>query len=315
MANNRINFVGKIKTSLIISASVILLGIISIFSQGGLNYNIEFSGGYLMHAGFYETVDISELRSVFSEDEDLRGMEIQEFSDIGTAISEFETEVVLKFKKPGRDVSSVEDSVVSLINEKYGVDSYEVRQSSSIGPKVGDELKNSTVQAIIWALIFILIYITIKFRFRFGIAAIAALFHDVLITVGMLSFLGFFFNIEISLSVIAAVLTIVGYSLNDTIVVFDRIRENIKKLEGMEFDKMINVSINETLKRTMLTSLTTSIVVLILLIFGGEVLRDLSTTLLIGVIAGTYSSIFIAAPILILWEYKRMQKRRRLANA
>lgn len=308
MSNNKINFVGKIKTSMIISFAVIAVGLISVFSQGGLNYNIEFSGGYLMHAGFYKSVDIAELRNTFSLTE-VKGIEIQEFSDMGTAVSEFETEVILKVKAPEQDIKAVEGTIVSILNEKFGNDSYEVRQSSSIGPKVGDELKTSTIKAIFWALLFILLYITIKFRFRFGIAAIAALFHDVLVAVGLLSFLGFFFQIEISLSVIAAILTIVGYSLNDTIVVFDRIRENMKKLEGMEFDKLVNVSINETLRRTILTSLTTLIVVLILFLFGGEVIRDLSITLLIGVMVGTYSSIFIASPVLIFWERSKIKKR------
>ncbi|MFO7809934.1 MAG: protein translocase subunit SecF [Candidatus Delongbacteria bacterium] len=308
MAKNRVNFIGKIKTSLLISAIIIVAGIISVVSQGGLNYNIEFSGGYLIHAGFYKSVDISQLRSVFSQSE-IKGVEIQEFGDINTAMTEFETEVILKVKSPEDNIEAIEKNVIGVLDREFGQESYVIRQSSSIGPKVGDELKISTVKAILWALFFILLYITIKFRFRFGIAAIAALFHDVLVTVGMLSILGIFFEIEISLSVIAAVLTIVGYSLNDTIVVFDRIRENIKKLEGMEFDKLVNVSINETLKRTILTSLSTLLVVLILFLFGGEVIRDLSTTLLIGVIVGTYSSIFIAAPVLIFWEYKKLKKR------
>ena len=171
-------------------------------------------------------------------------------------------------------------------------------------------MKSSAVQAIFWSLLFILIYISIKFQFRYGVAAIIALFHDVAITIGILSVLGYFFDYEISLSVIAALLTIVGYSLNDTIVVFVRIRENIKKLEGMDFDKMVNTSINQTLTRTLLTSLTTLLVVFVLFLFGGEVIRDLSTTLLIGIVVGTYSSIFVASPVVVTWNNMTKRKRR-----
>jgi preprotein translocase subunit SecF len=307
-AKNKINFVGKIKTALVLSAVVILSGIISVTSQGGLNYNIEFNGGYLVHAGFYEKIDIAKIRSAFSGGE-LTGIDILEFGDTGSETNDFGTEVVLKVETSDQDVKILESKIAGILNDSFGEESYEIRQASSIGPKVGDELKSSTLKAIFWSLLFILIYITIKFRFRYGIAAIVALFHDVFVTVGIISLLGFFMNIEISLSVIAAILTIVGYSLNDTIVVFDRIRENVKKLEGMDFDKIVNVSINETLTRTILTSATTLFVVVILFIFGGEVIRDLSLTLLIGISVGTYSSIFIASPLLMLWERSKIKKK------
>lgn len=310
-AKNKIDFVGKIKTVLGLSLIVIIVGILSVIVQGGLNYNIEFNGGYLVHVGFFEKTDIANIRSAFSGG-DFAGMDIQEFGDTGSEASDFATEVVLKMETVADNIKVLEEKVVSVLNEKLGKESFEIRQASSIGPKVGDELKSSTLKAIFWTLLFILIYITIKFRFKYGIAAIIALAHDVLFTVGVLSLLGFVMNVEISLSVIAAILTILGYSLNDTIVVFDRIRENLKKLEGMELDKIINISINETLTRTMLTSLTTLFVVVILLIFGGEVIRGLSITLLIGIMVGTYSSIFIASPILIFWERSR---RKRLAKA
>ncbi len=312
-AKNKIDFVGKIKKALLVSFLLIVLGILSVVIQKGLNYNIEFNGGYLVHAGFYDKVDIAKIRSAFAGG-DMSGIDIQEFGDTGSEAEDFGTEVILKMETSDQDIKLLEKKISAVLNDNFGADSYEIRQSSSIGPKVGNELKESTLKAIFWSLLFILIYITIKFRFRYGIAAIAALFHDVMITVGMLSLFGFFFNIEISLSVIAAILTIVGYSLNDTIVVFDRIRENVKKLEGMDFDKIVNVSVNETLTRTILTSTTTLFVVIILFIFGGEVIRDLSLTLLIGIIVGTYSSIFIASPLLIFWE-RSSRKNKRLAKA
>lgn len=308
-----IDFVGKIRIALLCSVATIVLGFIFILFQGGLNYNIEFNGGYLMHAGFYEKVNISDIRTAFSNT-NLSAIEIQEFSDRNTGTDEFGTELILKLETMDKDVKEIEKEVTTVLNNKFGADAYEVRQASSIGPKVGNELKGSTLKAIFWSLLFILIYITIKFKFRYGIAAIVALFHDVLITVGILSILGYFFDLEISLSVIAGILTLVGYSLNDTIVVFDRIRENVKKLEGMELDKIINISINETLSRTILTGLTTLFVVVILILFGGEVIRTLSLTLFIGITVGTYSSVYIASPLLILWD-KSIHKKRNLRRA
>ncbi|MCG2760181.1 MAG: hypothetical protein L6407_03070, partial [Candidatus Delongbacteria bacterium] len=211
-----IDFVGKIRLALLCSVATIVLGFIFILFQGGLNYNIEFNGGYLMHAGFYEKVNIADIRSAFSST-NLSSIEIQEFSDSNTGTDDFGTELVLKLETMDKDVKEIEKEVTTILNNKFGTDAYEVRQASSIGPKVGNELKGSTLKAIFWSLLFILIYITIKFKFRYGIAAIVALFHDVLITIGILSILGYFFDLEISLSVIAGILTLVGYSLNDTI--------------------------------------------------------------------------------------------------
>ncbi|MDA3886327.1 MAG: protein translocase subunit SecF [Candidatus Delongbacteria bacterium] len=309
MSNNRkIDFIGKRKVAAILSISLILIGVLSVVIQKGLNYNIEFNGGYLMHAGFSKSIDIADLRNTIHEN-DIKGFQLQEFSD-NTANAEYETEVIIKVETNDQNLKEIEAKITKALEDKYGRDAYEIRQASSIGPKIGEELKNSAVQAIFWSLLFILIYITIKFQFRYGIAAIIALFHDVAITLGILSILGYLFDYEISLSVIAALLTIVGYSLNDTIVVFSRIRENIKTLEGMDFDKIVNVSINETLTRTLLTSLTTLVVVFVLFLFGGEVIRGLSTTLMIGVIVGTYSSMFVASPVVIAWNNMTKKKRK-----
>ncbi|NOR44131.1 MAG: protein translocase subunit SecF [Candidatus Delongbacteria bacterium] len=309
MSNVRkIDFIGKRKIAAILSISMILIGVLFIVMQKGLNYNIEFNGGYLMHAGFSKSIDIAELRKTI-HDNDIKGFQLQEFSD-NTANADYETEVIIKVETTDQNVKEIEAKITKALEDKYGREAYEIRQASSIGPKIGEELKDSAVKAIFWSLLFILIYIKIKFQFRYGIAAIIALTHDVAITIGILSILGYLFDYEISLSVIAALLTIVGYSLNDTIVVFVRIRENIKKLEGMDFDKIVNVSINETLTRTLLTSLTTLLVVFVLFLFGGEVIRDLSTTLLIGVVVGTYSSIFVASPVVIMWNNMAKKKRK-----
>ncbi|HQO08688.1 MAG TPA: protein translocase subunit SecF [Clostridiales bacterium] len=300
------NFMRVKVQAMLISATIILIGLLSIVFQGGLDYNIEFNGGYLMQAAFKDKVDISEIRSTFSS-QDFPEMEIQEFSDQNS--DKYGTEVVLKVESSQQDIKVLEERITEVLNSKFGEESYEVRQSTSIGPKVGDELKSSTLQAVLWTVLLILIYITIKFQFRFAVGAVVALVHDILITIGILSILGYFFGFEISLSVIAALLTILGYSLNDTIVVYDRIREDMTKYQGMEFEKLINTSINETLVRTLLTGACTLFVVIILIIFGGEVIRQLTITLLIGIITGTYSSLYVAAPVVLYWEQLTHKKR------
>ena len=174
-----------------------------------------------------------------------------------------------------------------------------------VGPKIGSELRTSMILAIFVALLGILLYISWRFEFVFAVGAIAALFHDVVITLGIFSVL----QLEITLAIIAAFLTIVGYSLNDTIVIFDRIRENLKVLRREKYDKIINTSINQSLSRTVVTSMTTMIVVVILFVFGGEVIHNFAFALIVGVIVGTYSSIFIASPIVVEWEKRQELKK------
>lgn len=305
-SNNKIDFVGKKKTAGIISSAVILLSILFIAIQGGLNYNIEFEGGYLVQVAFEEQTTISTVRDLFAS-KNMHGVQLQEFSS--QEKDKYQSEILIKIETMDKDLTELETEVKSVLDSKFA-GKYLVRQKSSIGPKVGGELKTSALKAIIFALIGILLYITFKFQFRYGIAAIVALFHDVLITVGVYSLLGTVMDLEISLAVIAALLTIVGYSLNDTIVVFVRIRENLEKYDEFTFEKIVNISINETLTRTLLTSLTTLFVVIVLFIFGGDVIRDLSTALLIGVVVGTYSSIFVASPVVIMWNNWKSKKNR-----
>jgi preprotein translocase SecF subunit len=202
------------------------------------------------------------------------------------------------------------DRIVNVLKQKFPGNYNEetfVRQQEEVGPRIGEELKGKALLAIFWALLGIIIYIWWRFEFTFGIAAIAALVHDILITVGLFAI----FGKEISLPVVAALLTIVGYSLNDTIVVFDRIREDIKKFRRKTYTEIINYSINETLSRTIITSVTTFLVVLCLYIFGGTVINDFAFALLIGVIVGTYSSIFIASPIMVGYFNKRHGTRKK----
>ena len=190
------------------------------------------------------------------------------------------------------------------LTEDFPNNPYDIRSVQEVGPKIGGELRRAAIMAVLISLLGILIYISWRFEFKFAVGAVAALFHDVLITVGVFSLL----NFEISLAVVAAFLTIVGYSLNDTIVVYDRIRENTKVLRRENFTNIVNISLNQTLSRTVITSVTTLIVVLVLYLLGGEVIHDFSFALIIGVLIGTYSSIFVASPIVLEWQTRSEAK-------
>jgi preprotein translocase SecF subunit len=290
-----IDFVGRRRKAFLLSALIIGVGLVSLAIKGGPDLSIDFEGGVLLHLVFNESVTTEELRAALDTGGHGKS-EIQTFAAtnevlIRGAISEEE------------DVTeSIKAALVGGLPGK----SFTVGREEIVGPKIGQELGRNAIWAIIAALAAILIYLGLRFEFRFAVAAVVALFHDVLVTLGIFSLTGR----EISLAVVAAFLTIVGYSLNDTIVVFDRIREDLRKYHREKYDHVINASINETLGRTVMTSLTTLIVVLFLFFMGGQVLRDFSFALLIGVLVGTYSSIFVASPILVEWYRKSPQQRR-----
>ena len=226
---------------------------------------------------------------------------------VGIVESTLETSTRLAFNLPyqGVEAKAAERLRASLV-EGFPERTIEVRRTETVGPKIGQELKNRAWAAIVISIFGILIYITWRFEFKFAIGAIVALIHDVVITVGIFSIMGK----EISLAIIAALLTIVGYSLNDTIVVFDRIRENFSLRRRESYDRIINISINESLSRTIITSLTTLIVVLFLLFMGGEVIRDFAFALMVGILVGTYSSVYVASPILIEWQNRLAARKR-----
>ena len=281
------NIVGKGKIAFIVSIVIILGGIVSLFVQG-LNYGVDFAGGAKMQVKFKESISAEELRSMFTE-KDLGNPEIK---------SSGENEYMITIN--ANEIENSDD----LLKEALTGLNYSILQIDKVGPKMGYEMRNNSLQAIGIALLLILIYITIRFEFKFAIGAVIALLHDVLVTLAFFSF----FQWEFSLPVLAAFMTIVGYSLNDTIVVYDRIRENIKIHKGKPLKEVINLSVNQSLARTIITSLTTFVVVLILAIFGGQVLFGFSIAMVIGVIVGTYSSMFVAAPILIAWEHRFKEK-------
>ncbi len=303
----KIDFINKRRIAFIISALFILTGIVSLIINGGPRYSIDFTGGVSLELELSpvtenaKAIDIQEIRDVLAQN-DIEGTEIQEIRD-----SEGRTLILIKTKAVGDAKEKVSTQIVEIIKKSFpdNVNSETlIRLQEEVGPKIGEELKGKAILAIFWALLGIIIYIWWRFEFAFGVAAVIALFHDVIITVGIFSIAGK----EISLPIVAALLTIVGYSLNDTIVVFDRIREDLKIYRKESYGGVINHSINETLSRTIITSLTTFVVVLSLYIFGGTVIHDFAFAILIGVVVGTYSSIFVASPLMVEHFNKRQKK-------
>ena len=286
------------KLGAFLSGAVIILGIISLILAGGPLLSIDFKGGTLIAVHFEEPVDVNEFRSAMSnvniegQSFDFSKAEIKLFGspqDISVRIPHLDQEPENFAQKI---VSHLRNSFSSKVSD---TDSDFILSIEKVGPKIGAELSNKAILAIVSALGLILFYISIRFEFNFALGAIAALTHDVFVTLGIFSIMGY----EISLPIIAAFLTIVGYSLNDTIVIFDRIRENIKSLKRLSYTEVIDKSINDSLSRTIVTSITTFIVVLILWLFGGEVINLFAFAMMIGVIVGTYSSIFVACPLVL----------------
>ena len=302
--DTNIDFMSRTFIASCISALLILVGAVSLITNGGPKLSIDFKGGTLVAVNFTDPVDINKIRSSLSsvsidgQNFDFSKEEIKHFGDesnVAIRIASIENE-------PPRFANRVSESLASVYPDLLPSEKSDfILSIDKVGPKVGAELSSDAILAILYALGFILIYISIRFEFKYAIGAIAALTHDVLITLGVFSILGY----EISLAVIAAFLTIVGYSLNDTIVIFDRVRENVKSLKGSSMESVINQSINDSLSRTIVTSLTTFLVVLILFLVGGEVIHAFSFAMIVGVVIGTYSSIFVASPIVIKMDKKQ----------
>ncbi len=290
-------FIAWRRAAIGVSLVLILAGIVSMAVHRGLRMSIDFAGGALVEIRLDEAVPLQDVRDVV----DAAGFTGAEVTTFGEP-----TEFLIKVKAVGQ-ADRVAEDLRKALTEGLSGRAVDIRRVESVGPKIGHELRTAAIWAVIYSLLGIIVYVSWRFEFRFAVAAILALVHDVLITLGFFSVT----NLEVSLAVIAAILTIVGYSLNDTIVVFDRIRENFHTRRRDNYENMVNVSINETLSRTIITSLTTLFVVACLVLFGGEVIRDFALTLLVGIIAGTYSSIFIASPILVEWHARRASNVKR----
>lgn len=285
------DFVGNFKKALIFSWVLILAGVVSLVLRGGPNYGIDFAGGTLVHVRFKQQQSVDAVRQAMSAI-GLGDASIQDFGGANTQGSEFLIRVA-ESKEGAADLSA---SITQALNDKFGADSWEIQRIETVGPRVGRELRVRAILAVLAATLMMGIYIWIRFELRFGIGAAVALFHDVLITVGALSI----FNYEFDLTIVAALLTVVGFSVNDTVIVSDRIRENLRKNRRDPLEKIINTSINETLSRTILTTGTALLVLLALFFLGGKVINGFAFALLVGFTVGTYSTIFIASPI-VLW--------------
>jgi len=285
MEKYNINFNKYFKLFNLFSISLIIISIILLFFKG-LNFGVDFKGGTLIELRSTDSqINITKLRQSFLN-MNLGDVSVKEFGK--------KNDFLIKFEKKDNNINFIEEVKKNL--EKSIGPGFDFRRVENVGPKVSSELLKSGILAICLALAAMLIYIWIRFEWQFSLGAILALFHDVILTLGIFSL----FNLEINLSIVASVLTIVGYSMNDTVVIFDRVRENLKKFADIKIFDLTNKSINETLSRTIITSVTTLLALFSIYIFGGEILKGFSLAMILGVIFGTYSSIYIANPILIL---------------
>jgi len=282
----KIDFLSKTKLTNALSLFIIMLGIASLFLNRGPNLSIDFTGGTIIQVLFSEDITINSIRNSL-EKTHLKDSEIIQFGQ--------QNEYRIK-----TNINNDSNELSSLLIDSFPNKEIEIRRIENVGPKIGGELQIQALYAIALALILLMIYIGFRFNLFYSLGSVVAIVHDVLITLGIFSLL----NLEIDLSIIAAFLTIVGYSLNDTIVIFDRFRENISKELKMSMEEIVNMSLNQTLSRTIVTSLTTLIVVLILFIWGGEVIKYFAFALIVGVITGTYSSIFVASPFMLYLSLK-----------
>ena len=279
-----LSLMSKSKRFGLLSVAVLVMALTLIFTKG-FNYGIDFAGGTLIQVQYEGKAPIDKVRDAIDTDKSYEGATVTFFGS--------EDEIVIKTKMSSKNLGEdVGDKVRALLKD---TGKFEVRRVDMVGAKVGSELREQGIMSMLLAILGILIYVSFRFEWRFAVASVLALVHDVTIAMGMIVL----FSIEVNLDILAALLTILGYSLNDTIIVFDRIREGINTIKNPDLGEIIDESVSRTLSRTTLTSLTTFFVVLTLFMFGGEIIHGFSFTLLVGVIVGTYSSIFVASPILM----------------
>lgn len=289
-----INFLGKRNFAFVFSAVLAVIGFIAIvqIATGRANLGIDFAGGTAMQFKFERPVSLQEVR-VALESGGLKDFDLQ---DLPT-----ENKILIRVKKTEQELGGIADEITGILSRKFADNKYVIDSTTAVGPKVGKRLRADAAKAVLFAIVGILVYIAFRFQFKFGVAATVATFHDVLAVLGVF----FLMSKEINLILVSALLTIAGYSLTDTVVVFDRVRENLKLRQRESVETVMNASINEVLSRTFITSLTVLFTSLALFFLGGEVLHDFALAITMGVIIGTYSSIFIANPIVLLWGGKR----------
>ena len=279
-----IGFMANAKKTAFISIFLVVASLALLFTKG-LNYGIDFAGGTIIQVQYQGVAPIEKVREIVTNNEKYAGATVTKFGS--------DSELVIRTKQASKSVSG--GAKIEVQKMLAGTGTFEIRRVDLVGPSVGDELKTKGLLSMLFSIIGILIYLSFRFEWRFAVASVVALVHDVTIAMGMLAL----FQVDINLPILAAILTILGYSLNDTVIVFDRIREGIRTIKSPDMAEVIDESVTRTLSRTTLTSLTTFFVVLTLFIYGGEIIHGFSFTLLVGVVVGTYSSIFVASPILM----------------
>lgn len=295
----KIDFVRLRGWTFAFSAALIAISVLSLVLQGGPNYGVDFAGGTLLHLRFRQPLKVGEIRSVFKGTK----FDTVVVQDFGGA----EGEYLLRLPQTDEALQGISESVVGPLRAKFGADAFQLLRTESVGPRVGKVLRQKAILAVTFATIMMGIYIAVRFQWRFGLGAAVALAHDVIITVGALSVA----RMEFDLTVVAALLTVVGFSVNDTVIVSDRIRENMRKLRRQPIAGIVNISINETLSRTILTTGTALLVLVALFVLGGGVIHGFAYTLIVGFTIGTYSSIFIASPVVLFFERGPVSRPRR----
>ena len=291
-----IDFMGKARLAIMCSCLLILASLVSLAVHGGLKFGIDFAGGTLVQLKFESPANLSDIR------DGLKGLGLAD-----STIQEFGSpnHILIRMERSPGALEEMGTTLKEALAKNINPDTITVERVEMVGPKVGKDLREKAMLSILYAIIGIVIYISWRFEFQYAIAAIIALMHDVMLTMGAFSVM----DKEFTLVVVAAFLAIIGYSLNDTIVVFDRIRENWRRRGKASLISVINTSINQTLSRTLLTSGTTLLVVVSLFVLGGEIIHDFAFALLVGVVVGTYSSIFIASVFLVFWESRSKRKK------
>ena len=290
MKKIQFNFMGMRKVTSIVSALLIIFSI-STLSYQGLNLGIDFTGGTLVEVGYPEAVNLDKLRQSFSD---------SEFNDVAIQYFGSAKEILIRMPpQQGLNSADVSSKLLDLLSSNNF--SAEMRRVEFVGPQVGEELREDGGLAMLYALLCIMVYVAFRFQMRFSVGAVSALIHDVIITLGFFSITRFNFD----LTILAALLAVIGYSLNDTIVVFDRVRENFRKIRDKTPVEVFNISLNQTLSRTLMTSFTTLLVLIALFLLGGEIIHGFSMALIFGVLIGTYSSIYIASPVTLMLGIKK----------
>jgi len=284
------DFVRFFKYAYTFSLALIFLGLAAFWYHGGPNYGVDFAGGTVVHVKFSQPTNISDIRQAL-EATRIENITVQDFGQGGN-------EFLIRVPMAEQGMETLANQVQQGLASKFGEHAFEVRRVETVGPKVGKDLRRKGLLAVLFSTLAIGVYIAFRFEPRFGVGAAIALLHDVLITAGALSLM----NMEFDLTVVAALLTVVGFSVNDTVIICDRIRENMRKMRREGLAEIINRSVNETLSRTIITTGTAVVVILALFFLGGEVIHAFAFALLVGFTIGTYSSIYVASPIVLLWE-------------